>query len=283
MDQKKQGLILGVITICCWGSLATFGSLLLHLPPFYVLGVTFLIGAIPGLFKPRDFFPPLKVLAWGVFGYFGYHFLLFYAFRFAPAIEANLINYLWPVFMVIFSPVAFSNQKLRFYHILGAALSVTGSVVLVYGKGGSLSVENVYGYLLALGAAFLWPIYSLGKLKLPLTPVWSIGSSCLVSSLFCFLTHYLIEPKVVLQFHDAWKLVLMGIGPFGIAFYCWDLALRKGDPKVMGALAYLTPVLSTLGLVFFAGQSMDSSTFTAMLLIITGASSGLLDFWFARR
>jgi drug/metabolite transporter (DMT)-like permease len=75
----------------------------------------------------------------------------------------------------------------------------------------------------------------------------------------------------------------MGLGPFGVAFYTWDLALKWGDPKVIGALAYLTPVVSTLGLVFFAGQEMTSSNLTAMILIIGGASTGLLDFFPLKR
>lgn len=283
MNQKKLSLILGIITICCWGSLATFGNLLIHLPPFYVLGVTFLIGSIPAFFKWKEMFPHWKILLLGVFGYFGYHFFLFYAFRFAPAIEANLINYLWPVIMVILTPVVFPEQKLKFYHFGGAILAVVGSVFLVAGKGGELKAENVIGYLLALGAAITWPVYSIGKKKLPPTSVWAIGSFCLFSGILCFMTHFLIEPRVVLQTNDAWKLIVMGIGPFGVAFYCWDVALRMGDARVMGALAYLTPVLSTLGLVFFAGQEMVTTTFIAMLLIIGGASAGLLDFFPLKR
>lgn len=280
---QKRALALGIITIICWGSLATFGNLLLHLPPFYILGVTFLIGSLPGLFKFREMFPPLKVLLLGVGGYFGYHFFLFYAFRFAPAIEANLINYLWPVIMVLLTPVAFREAKLKAYHIIGAILSVIGCVVLVSGQLGSIRAENIKGYLLAFGAALTWPLYSIGKKKLPATSVWAIGSFCLIAGILSFITHILIEPRVVLQLNDAILLVIMGLGPFGIAFYCWDIALREGDARVMGALAYLTPVLSTLGLVLFAGQSMSSTTFVAMILIIGGASAGLLDFLPSKR
>lgn len=283
MDQKRLSLLLGIITILCWGSLATFGNLLLHLPPFYVLAVVFILGSIPAWFRPREMFPNGKTLLLGVGGYFGYHFFLFYAFRFAPAIEANLINYLWPVIMVILSPVFFREQKLKLYHLLGAVLSVIGSVVLVFGKGGELQAENLTGYVLAFLAALSWPLYSIGKKKLPETSVWAIGSFCLLSGILCLITHIVLEPRVVLQSHDAWKLLLMGVGPFGIAFYCWDLALKNGDSRVMGALAYLTPVISTLGLVLFAGQEMATTTFLAMVLIIGGASTGLLDFFPLKR
>lgn len=278
MNQKSLSLLLGVVTILCWGSLATFGNLLLHLPPFFILGVTFLIGSLPSFFKPKQMLPPPRVLLWGVAGYFGYHFFLFYSFRFAPAIEANLINYLWPVIMVLLTPVAFPKERLKYYHILGAAMSVIGCVFLVMGKGGVLKTEFIHGYFLAFLAALTWPIYSIGKKKMPSTPVWAIGSFCFFSAILSFLTHFLIEPRVVLQWTDAWKLIVMGIGPFGIAFYTWDEALKLGDPRIIGALAYLTPVLSTLGLILFAGQEVVTSTLVAMILIIGGASAGLLDF-----
>lgn len=283
MTKSTRALILGIITILCWGSLATFGNLLIHLPPFYILGVTFLIGSIPAFFKWREMFPSLKILLLGVGGYFGYHFFLFYAFRYAPAIEANLINYLWPVIMVLITPIFFPEKNLKTYHIIGAAFSIIGSVVLVLGSGVGLESDNMFGYMLALLAAITWPLYSISKKKMPSSSVWAIGGFCLVSGLLCIVTHFFIEPRVVLQSHDAWILFVMGIGPFGIAFYCWDLALRDGDSQVMGALAYLTPVLSTLGLVLFAGQEMVFTTFVAMILIIGGASTGLLDFFPRRR
>jgi drug/metabolite transporter (DMT)-like permease len=241
------------------------------------------LGSIPAWFRPSEMFPSWKILLLGVAGYFGYHFFLFYAFRYAPAIEANLINYLWPVLMVILTPLFYPEQKLKSYHLIGAAFSVIGCVFLVFGKGGQMKMDNIIGYIFALLAAITWPLYSIGKKKMPATPIWAIGGLCFISGILCFTTHALIEPRVVLQFEDAWKLILMGIGPFGVAFYCWDVAVKYGDSRVMGALAYLTPVISTLGLVFFTDQEMFSTTFVAMLLIIGGASAGLLDFFPSRR
>ncbi len=279
MTQKTLSLFLGIITILLWGSLATFGSLTVHLPPFYVLGVAFMIGSLPALFRFREMFPPLPVFLWGVGGYFGYHFFLFYAFRFAPSVEANLINYLWPVILVLLAPVAFPKEKLRSYHVVGGLLSVLGCMVLVMGKGDLPKTENLVGYLLALGAAITWPVYSIGKKRFPPTSVWAIGSFCFGAGILCLLTHAWIEPRVVLQSADALKILFMGAGPFGLAFYCWDGALARGDARVLGALAYLTPVLSTLGLVIFGGQELSQEVLVAMALIVLGASAGLLDFF----
>lgn len=278
MNQSAQSFLLGLLAIVCWGSLATLGNLVIHLPPFYVLGVTFILGSLPAWTKPRELFVDWKVSCWGVFGYFSYHFFLFYSFRFAPAIEANLINYLWPMILVLLTPVFFREMKLKLYHYAGAGLAAVGCALLVSGKGADLKVEYIQGYSLAFMAALMWPIYSIVKKKMKPTSLYSVGGFCLGAGIFCLITHALIEPHVVLQMRDAGILILMGVGPFGIAFYAWDKALSKGDTRVIGALSYLTPVLSTIGLVLFAGQSLNFASSVAMVLIIGGASSGLLDF-----
>jgi drug/metabolite transporter (DMT)-like permease len=146
------------------------------------------------------------------------------------------------------------------------------------GEGGAFKIEYGKGYFFALLAAFSWPLYSLTKKRLPLVPLRTIGGFCIGAGVLSLITHFWLEPRVVLQWPDAWKILLMGLGPFGLAFYTWDLAMTKGDGRLLGALAYLTPVLSTTGLVFFTDQELSSSTILAMLLIIGGASSGLLDF-----
>ncbi len=279
MTTEKRALILGMITILLWGSLATFSNLLIHLPPFLTLGVSFLLGSLLSLRHAREMFPSLKLLLFGTAGYFGYHFFLFYAFRFAPAVEANLINYMWPVLMVMLTPVFDKQAKLSWYHYTGALLSIIGCVFLVSGAPReSESGKEYIGYLLAAGAAITWPLYSLGKKKFPATSVWSIGGFCLVSGILCLCTHAVLEPRVSLILPDILMLLFLGLGPFGLAFYFWDTATHTGDTRILGAMAYLTPVISTLGLVFFAGKDFGWSSFLAMILITGGAGLGLLDF-----
>ena len=278
MLNNNKFIFLGLLSILLWASLATLGQLLYHLPPFYVLAVSFLIGAFPVLIKPKQAFGNVKNFLWGTLGYYLYHFFLFYSFRFAPSIEANLINYLWPMIMVLLTPVFFPIFRLKYYHFIGCFLSSIGCVFLVLGKGVSFEWINLKGYVLAFGAAISWPLYSLVKKRLGTNSVWEVSGFCFGAGILCLLTHFQLEPRVVLQFNDALILFIMGVGPFGIAFYTWDLALLKGDSRIVGALSYLTPVLSTLGLIIFTGQFLTFSSWVAMTLIIGGASTGLLDF-----
>jgi drug/metabolite transporter (DMT)-like permease len=284
MNEKIYPVIFALISVLLWASVATLSSFMIHLPPFYVLGISFLIGSLPAFFKVKKMFPHWKIILWGVTGYFGYHFCLFYSFRFAPVIEANLINYLWPVLMILLTPLFFVDHKLKIHHFIGAIISIMGCILLVLNNGAKETrTESLKGYTLALLAAIVWPLYSIVKKKMGEISVWSIGSFCFFTGLLCFTTHLVIEPRVVLQWHDFWKMVLLGLGPFGLAFYTWDLALKLGDSRVIGSLAYLTPALSTLGLIIFAGKEMMPSTFAAMILIILGASTGLLDIYSPKR
>jgi drug/metabolite transporter (DMT)-like permease len=158
-------------------------------------------------------------------------------------------------------------------------LAFLGCGLLVLGGERESIAEKVWlGYLLAFGAALTWPLYTLIKKKLPPTSPPAIGGFCFGAGLLCFMTHAFIEPRVVLQGRDALYIVIMGLGPFGLSFYCWDYAGRVGRTKILGALAYLTPVISTLGLVIFADKILTIKSSLAMVLIIGGASIGLLDF-----
>jgi drug/metabolite transporter (DMT)-like permease len=70
---------------------------------------------------------------------------------------------------------------------------------------------------------------------------------------------------------------LLGVGPLGAAFFTWDAALKRGDPRIIGSLTYITPLTSTVVLVLVGGRSFTWVSALAMLLIISGALLGSLD------
>jgi drug/metabolite transporter (DMT)-like permease len=220
-------------------------------------------------------------------GIFGYHFLYFSAFRYAPAIEANLINYLWPLLIVVLSPLFLPGYKLHLHHLLGAASGLIGASLIM--SGGRLALESAYlpGYLLMAGAALTWASYSLMTKRLPPFPTGAVGAFCLVSGILS-LGLYALDGGFA-QFSPAnltsterLALLVTGLGPMGAAFFTWDAALKRGDPRIIGSLAYLTPLTSTLVLVVLGGRSLTWISGTAMLLIIGGAVIGSLDLFLPR-
>ena len=270
-------LALGAIFL--WGFLALLGSQLAGLPPLLMTGVALTVGGIIGLVKVREWKVPLTTFLVGLAGIFGYHFLLFTAFRHAPTVEANLINYLWPLLIVLLSPLVLSGYQLRPRHVMGALAGLAGAALIV--TGGSLSVDTtgLPGYLAAAGAALVWALYSLLTKRLPPFPSGAVGGFCLASGLLA-LGIFVMESGPVgfasINGTDWLFLALLGIGPMGTAFFLWDASLKRGDPRVIGSLSYVTPMLSTLALVVIGGKPLTALSVVAMALIIAGAVVGSL-------
>src|SRR5574343_1955259 len=248
--------------IALWASLASLGVSLTHVPPFLLTGIALVIGSVPAwplvARDPAQRRVPMRTLALGVYGLFAYHFLLFIALRHAPAVQANLVNYLWPLGMVVLAPWLLPGARLSWRQGLAACMGFAGAAWAITG-GQRLALEVAWGYLPALGSALVWSTYSLLTQRVPPFPTSAIGLFALVSGVLSLLCHAWLEAPVVLAAQDVPALVLMGLGPLGAAFFLWDAALKRGDARQIGLLSFLTPLLSTLVLLWQRGEAPSAS------------------------
>ena len=278
-NKNTKGNLLGLLTILLWSSLALFTVLSGDIPPFQLLAISFFIASFIGFFilkkqnkSLKDLSKiPLKVYFIGIYGLFGYHFFYFVAIKNAPAVEANLLNYLWPLLIVVFSAFL-PNEKLKWYHILGTLLALIGAFLLVI-KGGKLDFQEEYikGYISALIAALIWSSYSVISKTLKHIPTFAVTGFCFLTAIFALIAHLILEQTVVPSFTQFFAAVMLGLGPVGGAFYLWDFAVKNGDIKVLGSLSYLAPLLSTLILVFVGISNLTTSVVVACILIVLGS------------
>lgn len=272
--------LLALAAIALWGSLAPLGVSLSHVPPFLLTGWSLLIGSLIGLVlsrgRVRQWKVPAPTLALGIYGLFGYHFLFFIALRHAPPVQANLVNYLWPLGIVLMAPLFLPGMHLRGTHVVAAIVGFAGAALAIVGGTGAQGLAGgfAWGYLPALGSAFVWASYSLLTQRVPYFPSAAIGLFGLVSGLLSLLCHALLESPVTLTAHDWMLLVAMGMGPLGGAFYLWDAALKRGDPRHIGLLSFLTPLLSTLALLWVRAEAPSASVAAAAVMIIGAAVLG---------
>lgn len=273
----KSASILALGAIALWATLAPLGVSLQHVPPFLLTGLGLLVGSLIGLplsgFKLSAWRVPPATLALGVYGLFGFHFLLFIALRHAPPVQANLVNYLWPLGIVLMAPLFLPGMRLRGLHIAAALLGFAGAALAILG-GRDLQSGFAWGYLPALASAFVWASYSLLTQRVTPFPTAAIGLFGLVSGMLSLLCHALLEAPVHLIGTD-WMLILaMGLGPLGTAFYLWDAALKRGDARQIGVLSFLTPLLSTLALLWVRSESPSLSVAIAAAMIVGAAVLG---------
>jgi drug/metabolite transporter (DMT)-like permease len=259
--------------IALWASLATLGVALSHVPPFLLTGLALVIGSVPAWPLVRHWRVPPSTLALGVYGLFGFHFLLFIALRHAPAVEANLVNYLWPLFIVVLAPLFLPGLRLTSAHVGAALVGFVGAAVAILAERGTAGAWS-WGYLPALGSAFIWASYSLWTKRVPAFPTAAIGLFGLISGVLSLACHAALEPRVDLSGNDWLLITVMGLGPLGAAFFLWDKALKGGDPRQIGILSYLTPLASTALLIAVSGRPFTWSIGLAAALIVGAAVVG---------
>lgn len=278
MSPLKATLI-GFSAILMWSLLALLTVASGKVPPFQLAAMTFAVGGAIGSVwvwrtnSWRALIQPLPVWALGIGGLFGYHALYFISLRFAPPAEAGLINYLWPLLIVLFSGIL-PGEHLRWVSVAGALLGFAGTIVLFLAKGVAPALGFLPGYSAAFCAAFVWAGYSVLSRRFANVPTAAVAGFCLAVAALATLCHLAIETTVWPENTSQWLAVLaLGIGPVGIAFYAWDIGVKRGDIRLLGVGSYAAPILSTWSLVLVGYTEGRATLWLAALMI---AGGGLL-------
>lgn len=275
-----RATLIGFSAVVMWALLALFTDASGNVPPFQLSALAFTVGTAVGLAmravapapERKTTVPPM-VWVIGVAGLFGYHFLYFTALRNAPAVEASLIAYLWPLLIVLGSALM-PGERLGWHHVAGVLLGLAGTFLIIT-KGGSFSFDSRYtlGYAAAGGCALFWSSYSLLSRRFQAVPTSTVTWFCAAAAVLSMLCHLILEKSVWPADMSEWLAVLgLGLLPVGAAFYAWDHGVKRGNIQVLGAASYAAPLLSTLVLIA-AGRAEPTANILAACLLITGGAA----------
>lgn len=254
------------------------------LPAFEVLALAFAIGSVlvalwgrattggfTFLRQPWHYYAIITALVF--INNAGYVFGL----RHAPIVAANLVNYLWPIFIILLS-VPVLKRPLRPYHMLGALLGFGGCCLLILQGADSLRFEAAHlpGYGAALTGALSWAVYSLVlKRHYAHVPTASLCVVFLGVSLLSFMMFpFAVKPWRLPGPVEWGAICAAGFGTLALAYACWDYGAKKGDIRVMGVASYITPLLSTAVLALLGGVEVTAVAWLSCALIIAGAVVG---------
>ena len=270
----------GVLAILLWASLALLTVEAGGLPNFELLALSFAIAFVSGLLflalsggeRFRQLRQPVAPWLTAFFGLFLFHACYFFALSTAPAAQASLICYLWPLLIVLLSTLA-AREKLRLRHLLGAALGLAGTAILLLGRNaGAVTLAAAPGYAAALAGALVWSGYSVVNRRFGATPSGMLVGVCGAVALAGAAVHLLTERSTVPGLHQWLAVVGLGVGPTGLAFVAWDHATKHGNLPLLGALSYLAPLISTLLLIAAGSAEATSAVIAGVVLIAGGAA-----------
>ncbi|HEY0625814.1 MAG TPA: EamA family transporter [Allosphingosinicella sp.] len=278
LDERARATLIGFLAIPLWGSLAVLTTLLSGIPPLQMLTVSFAMSGVLGtlLLLARGeslsglLRQPPALWLLGIGAYFGYHLLFFLALRNAPVAEANLINYLWPLLIVLFSALL-PGERLRPAMVIGALLGFGGAGLLIGTGSGAAQSEAWIGYAAALASALIWSGYSVVSRRFSAVPTGTVFLFCLATAALAVPAHVALEETVMPSATEWLVLGLLALGPLGAAFFLWDIGTKQGHLPLLGVLSYATPILSTLLLVAAGAAEAGAELWIGCALVTAGA------------
>ncbi|MGP9633198.1 DMT family transporter [Halomonas sp. AOP43-A1-21] len=195
----------------------------------------------------------------------------FIGMRLAPAAEAALITYTWPVLFVLLSQWS-RFGRIRLAGIIGALIAFSGAAILLIPQAISNGLGGAtLGYGLALLAACCWALYSWLSQAAPVSITPLLPRMLLIACAIATIASIGMEGQLVLPSSEALLAgVALGLGPYGVAMVAWDKALRWGHASLVGSLAYGVPILAGFLLVLAGVSVLDWRLPTAALLVVIG-------------
>lgn len=205
----------------------------------------------------------------GFIGVFLYRFFLQAAYLKMPAQEAFIINYTWPIMVVLFS-VLLLKEKLTFVKILALLVSFLGVIIVVTKGDFSVVHFSPAGTILALAAAMASGLYStLGKKQI-YEKFTSMTFFYLFSFVFSAISLLSFSFLPSLSLAQLGGLLWLGIFPSGLGFVFWLLALKYGDTAKVSNFIFITPCLALIYNYFLIGEEIFLSSIVGLGIIIFG-------------
>lgn len=189
----------------------------------------------------------------------------------APIAHVDLIDYLWPCFVVLFISLL-PREKFHAHQMIGAILGMFGVLVLLT-KGDGISGFNLnfsFGYMLALYGAMLWGAYAALSRHYDEAPTEMVGMYCGVGAIICFIIHMTFEKTVIPSLANGSLSVFLGVTGAGIAYQLWDYGVKFGNFRVLSSLTYFARVVGMVLLVSFGKEPFSWALVVAIILSCIG-------------
>lgn len=280
---SHKATFIGYLGLITWALTATLTTFLYNIPVFQTLGIIFFTSfAISSLMitsskRWNRVRQPMSSWFIGIVGMIGSELCYVASFKHTPAVQADLIHYLWPV-MVIMVRGMLPGHKLCFKHMLAATLGLYGTYYLITeGMGlGNLDPEYFFGYFISFLGAVFWCFYTVGQSRSSEPNPERIGMYCGVGMVLCIVMHFAYETTVIPTLEQLAIMCLMGLTTHGLSYYFWEIGIKRGNLQMLSVLSYANPLISVIVLMLVGvAQFSDTVIISACLISLGGFVSSI--------
>jgi len=231
----------------------------------------FLINLIMGKFdiiKSYNFKDYLHFAFMGFIGIFLYFLFLFNGFFYASTQEAYIINYTWPIWMIMFT-IFITRDKIHLRNILSISISFIGLfIIITKGNLVSFSSENLIGYIFALFSAICYGLFSaMGKNEKRDT-MNSMFFYFLFSSFYSLFFLLYFSKIPILTIIESTAILWLGICSCALGFLFWFKALHYGNSSELVNFVFLTPFISLFFIYLFIIEQIQVTSIIGLIFIL---------------
>jgi drug/metabolite transporter (DMT)-like permease len=202
---------------------------------------------------------------------FLYYVVLFKAYSILPAQEALVLNFVWPIMLVLLS-IPLLRQRIKLKSVLAIIISFFG-VFLIATRGDILGFRfaSVTGVSLAVGSSLIWAMFWIYNVKDQTDEIVKLFLNFLFGSCFIFFSMLLFSKVRIPSFNGLLGAIYIGLFEMGITFLVWLKALKLSKTTAhVTSLIYLVPFLSIVVIHFVVGEEIFFSTVIGLIFIVTG-------------
>lgn len=272
--------LIGYLGLVCWSISPVLAALVKTIPTFEILtislGVSFAISLVYIIkfnLWEEIFSQPWYIWIIGILGVYGNDIFYIEASKHARVEHVGLICYLWPVVVILLSSF-FPSEKIKLHHFLSVIIGFCAVLTIQASGASDINANYFLGYLYALLGVFAWSMFVVFSRIFKQTPPYILGMFFGFGMLFSCFMHFNMEEFVIPNISQALVLLIMGIFTHGLAYYLWDIGIKKGDFKLLTVLSFSNPLLSIVFLMILGLASFSINLiFACMLVVLAGITS----------
>lgn len=241
-----------------WAFAAFFNSQLSTVPIFEILTIALGIGFIGGVIRltiKRSWHKlkqPIGLYLVGFAGVFGNELLYVSSFKYAPASHIVLINYLWPILVVLLASWGVKEKfSWRYFFAALIGFASIGAFIL---RNEAMIASHWIGYFFAFLAACFWSLYILVYRNSEKMTPEMLTCYCGMGSVVSLGIHLQTEKFYMPTQWECLSLAWLGAIGMCVAFNFWNFGVKNGNIKLLSILSYNNIILST-GILILLGEA----------------------------